>query len=96
MRWSPEGLPLLFDSWKVEWLEPASGPFSALAYQLRACLSIMTSFGSELMYRVIFEAVWGYVVWPIKWLDFCFKGHPRSLGHSFGFAIMVRKGKEQN
>jgi SAM-dependent methyltransferase len=90
-RWTQEGLLQMFHSWRVDWIEAASGPFSALAYQLRSCLAIMTSFGSDFLYRILFEAVWGYVVWPIKFLDACFGWHPRSQSHAFGYALMVRR-----
>ena len=90
-RWTRSGLTRLFDDWEIEWLEMSSGPFSALAYQLRCCLSILTSFGSDFLYRLLFEALWGYVVWPLQWLDFIFKNHPRAAGHAFGYAVMVRK-----
>ena len=81
----------LVDEWHVEWFEAASGPFSAFAYQLRSCLALFTSFGSDFLYRVTFEAIWGYVVWPIKYLDVFFRNHPRAIGHAFGYAVMLKK-----
>jgi len=90
-RWTRGGLRQLFREWDIEWLHDVSGPFSALAYQMRSCLSIITSFGSDLLYRVMFEAVWSYVVWPVKFLDPCFKGHPRAQADAAAFGIMVRK-----
>ena len=92
-RWTRQGLCLLFKSWEIEWVVDVSGPFSALAYQLRTCLSILTSFRSDLLYRILFEAFWGYVVWPIKFLDALFIWHPRAQSHAFGFGIMARKKK---
>jgi len=90
-RWTRQGLLQLFEGWDLEWIESSSGPFSALAYQLRSCLSLLTCFGSDLLYRIMFEAVWSYVVWPIKLLDACVRCDPRAAAHAFGYAIMVRK-----
>lgn len=92
-RWTRAGLVKLLESegWECEWIEMSSGPFSALAYQLRSCLSLTTSFGSDFLYRMTFEGIWGYVVWPIKFLDFLFRSHPRASEHAFGYAVMVRK-----
>ena len=39
-RWTRQGLIRLFDGWRIEWIKPSAGPFSALAYQLRSCLSL--------------------------------------------------------
>jgi len=90
-RWTRQGLAQFFAAWRVEWIEAVSGPFSALAYQLRVCLSLLTSFGSEKLYRYLFEAVWGYLVWPLKFLDFFFRRHPYSGAHAFGYGVMVSK-----
>ena len=90
-RWTRAGLLQLFKNWDLEWVTPSSGPFSALAYQSRVCLSIMTSFGSDKLYRLLFEALWGYFVWPLKWLDICFAGNGRSQSHAFGYAVMASK-----
>ncbi len=90
-RWTQQGLLQLFEPWKVDWIDISSGPFSALAYQLRSCLSIMTSFGSNLVYRVMNEAVWSYVVWPIKFLDVVCRRFPYSNAHAFGYAVMLTK-----
>lgn len=90
-RWTREGLRQLFEDWEIDWVDVSSGPFSALAYQLRSCLSLLTSFGSDTLYRVLHEAVWSYVVWPIHFLDIFFRTHPRAREHAFGFAIMARR-----
>lgn len=90
-RWTTDGLRQLFKDWQVEWISMASGPFSALAYQLRNCFSILTSFGSDSLYRFLFEAVWGYVVWPLKFFDVFVRQNPRAMGHAFGYGVMARK-----
>lgn len=90
-RWTRQGLTQLFSGWRVEWIEAVSGPFSVLAYQLRACLSLLTSFGSDKLYRYLFEALWGYVVWPLKFLDFFLRRHPYSDAHAFGYGVMASK-----
>lgn len=90
-RWTRQGLGQFFEGWKVEWIEAVSGPFSVLAYQLRVCLSLLTSFGSDKLYRYLFEAVWGYAVWPVKFLDFIFRSHPYSGAHAFGYGVMASK-----
>ena len=93
-RYTKQGFEqLLKEDWQFEWFQMAAGPFSALAYHLRSCLSMITSFGNDKLYRATFEAVWGYVVWPIKWLDYLFKDHPRAHAHAFGYAMMLRKSK---
>ncbi len=93
-RWTRTGLSQLMADWEIEWIEMASGPFSALAYQLRSCLSLITSLGSDYLYRITFEVIWGYVVWPIKFLDFLFWSHPRASAHAFGYALMALKAKK--
>lgn len=90
-RWTRQGLKGLFQEWEIEWVTDVTGAFSALACQLRVCLSIITSFGSDLLYRIMHEAVWSYVVWPIKHLDACFSWHPQAKAHAVGYGIMVRK-----
>lgn len=94
-RWTRHGLVHLLEplGWDIEWVSMSSGPFSALAYQLRSCLSLLTSFGSDFLYRISFEAFWGYVVWPIKFFDFLVYRHPNSAPHAFGYAVMARKLK---
>ncbi len=92
-RWTRGGLTriLALGGWEIEWMHMSSGPFSALAYQLRSCLSMMTSLGSDFLYRITFEAFWGYVVWPIKFLDYLFQRHPYAAAHAFGYAVMVQR-----
>lgn len=90
-RWTMPGLQQFFKDWQCEWIEPSSGPFSALAYQLRSCLSLLTCFGNDWFYRIMFEAIWGYVVWPIKFLDLLVKNNPNARAHAFGYAIMLRR-----
>ncbi len=90
-RWTRAGLSRLLEGWEIEWLQMSSGPFSVLAYQLRSCLSMLTSLGSDFLYRISFEVIWGYVVWPIKFFDFIYIKDPRAAGHAFGYAVMVRK-----
>lgn len=90
-RWTRQGLSRLFPGWEIEWVTDVTGAFSALACQLRVCLSLLTSFGSDLLYRIMHEAVWSYVVWPIKQLDVFFRHHPRATTHAVGYGIMVRK-----
>lgn len=90
-RWTIPGLTQLLKEWDVEWIETGSGPFSALAYQLRSCLSMLTSFGSEFLYRMSFDLIWSYVVWPLKFLDFVVRRHPCARAQAFGYAVMARK-----
>ena len=90
-RWTRQGLKRLFQDWEIEWTTDVAGVFSALACQLRVCLSLFTSFGSDLLYRIMHEAVWSYVVWPIKHLDALFRWHPQAKAHAAGYGIMVRK-----
>mgnify|MGYP001585991399 CR=1 FL=1 len=90
-RWTRQGLKRLFQDWEIEWVTDVTGVFSALACQLRVCLSLLTSFGSDLLYRIMHEAVWSYVVWPIKHLDACFRWHPQAKAHAAGYGIMARK-----
>ena len=90
-RWTRQGLKELFQAWSLEWIGPASGPFSVLAYQLRSCLSLLTCFGNEWLFRIMFEAVWGYVVWPIKFLDVFVLNNVHAQAHAFGYAIMLRR-----
>ena len=90
-RWTRQGLSRLFEGWEVEWAGDVIGAFSALAYQLRSCLAILTSFGSDHLYRILHEAVWSYVVWPIKFLDRLFGWHPRAKAHAAAYGILVRK-----
>ena len=90
-RWTRRGLEQLFDGWELQWLEPASGPFSALAYQMRVCLAVLTSFGSRRLYGLLFATIWAYVVWPIKFLDVLVRTNECAAACSFGWALMARK-----
>ncbi len=90
-RWTRDGLRQLFNAWNIQWVDNVVGPFSVISYQLRCCFSLLTSFGSDKTYRIVHEAVWSYVFWPIKFLDIFFKNHPRAKENSFGFGIMVKK-----
>ncbi len=90
-RWTRQGLRQLFDDWEIEWLEPASGPFSALAYQLRVCLAALTACGSNRLYGLLFGTLWAYVVWPVKFLDVFVRRNAFASAHAFGWALMARK-----
>lgn len=90
-RWTRQGLRRSFRDWEIEWVEPASGPFSALAYQARICLATLTSFGSKRLYGFLASTLWAYLVWPIKFLDIPVRRSEFATANAFGWALMARK-----
>jgi len=89
-RWTPEGYKRLFQGFEIHEVRVAIGPASALAWMLQETLSMLLSFRTELLYKIGLR-MFGWIVYPIAWLDIVLEQHPRSAAVASGFALRLKK-----
>jgi SAM-dependent methyltransferase len=90
-RFTQSGLrELLAADFDIEATGVLLGPASSVAWLLREFFAILTSFGSPLLYNagMLF---WGWIFWPIKFLDLFLASHPFASQIASGVYILACK-----
>jgi SAM-dependent methyltransferase len=89
-RWTPEGIRELLRHFRIEELHVAAGPASALAWLFQKSLALLLSFRTPFLYKIGLR-VFGYIAFPIAWLDFFLENHPLAYQGACGFAVVAVK-----
>jgi SAM-dependent methyltransferase len=87
-RYTPEGIPILFDGFSVGQIYPL-GPTSGLLWVVQEWLALILSFGSSTLYKIIFPLTW--ILSPLKFLDIFLKHHPQASVVSTAFYFTAKK-----
>ena len=89
-RWTPEGIRQLLREFQILELRVAAGPASALAWLFQESMALLFSFRSPLLYKIGLR-IFGYIAFPISWLDFFLEDHPLAYQGACGFAVVAVK-----
>jgi SAM-dependent methyltransferase len=94
-RWTFQGLAWIFHDFEILEIRVASGPASALAWQLQQTAAMLFSFRSDFIYRVGLR-IFGWLAVPVAWLDIFLEQHPSSRNAASGFALIARKPEKES
>ncbi|MBI4577683.1 MAG: methyltransferase domain-containing protein [Planctomycetes bacterium] len=90
-RASEDGVRELFRGFEDLRVEVAAGPSATLAWVLMEWLSVgLPGSGHPLVYGAA-KAFWGWVLYPLRWLDAWFRRRPRSAKVANSFYVCARK-----
>jgi SAM-dependent methyltransferase len=89
-RWTVDGLRRLFDGFDVIESGATAGPATVLGRTLMEFLAVVTSIPNRRLYGLA-RSVWGWVFWPIKYLDLLLMRHPRSHVLASAVFLLARK-----
>lgn len=89
-RYTVDGLPDLFDQFRVVEVGVALGPSSTLTWILREYLSILFSFGNPYLYKIN-ERLFSWLTFPLKYLDLITARSPFAAQIASSFYIVAEK-----
>ncbi len=89
-RYTLAGLEKLFSTFKIVQSGISCGPSSALAVMLRRYLSLVFSLGNDRLLRG-FYAFFGWLVFPLKYLDIVMVRNKQAHTLSSGVALIAQK-----
>jgi len=89
-RWTTGGLRRLFNDFETIEIGPTAGPATVLGRILTEFLAILTSMPHRRLWGPA-RSLWGWVFWPIKYLDLLLLRHPRSHVLASAVFLLARK-----
>ncbi len=90
MRWTLPGLVRLFDQLEPLELAPTSGPATVLGKALMETLAVATTLPCPRLWGAA-RSFWGWLLWPMKYLDAVLSHHPRCAIMSSALVLMATK-----
>jgi len=85
-----EGMKELFRDFEIDSLSIAGGPTSAMLWIIQEWVSMVLSFGSPKLQRILYILLM-LVTFPVKFLDILFKYYPTAKNISSGFSLVATK-----
>lgn len=92
-RWTVQGLGRLFSSLDVVESGPTAGPATVFGRTLMEFFAMVSSLGCPRLWGVA-RSFWGWLLWPIKYVDLVLMRHPRSDILASAVYLMAQKPKE--
>lgn len=89
-RFTMPGLRVLFADFEIERIGISGGASSALAWILKEWLSLLFSFGSQMIYQIL-GFVFGWLLVPIKFIDVLLNRYPQSAVIASSYFLLARK-----
>ena len=90
-RYTLTGFEELFKNFAKVESGVCAGPSSALAYLLRTYLAILFSFNSRWLFHILYYYIFGWVLFPLKYLDLILAKYENAHLVAFGFFFMGKK-----
>jgi len=90
-RYTKMGLEVAFENFKIIDIGPVVGPASTLAYILRNFFSGLLSLGNKNIFIILYDYIFSYIFYPIKFLDIFLIKSSTCQHFCFGFFILAKK-----
>jgi len=90
MRFTYEGMKILFKDFEIVELIPIGGPTSSLLWIFQEWLALFLSFGIKRIYKVLYFIIM-ILTFPVKFIDVILLNHPMAKNIASSFLIIARK-----
>jgi SAM-dependent methyltransferase len=94
-RWTSDGLRQLLCTFRVKEMHVVAGPASALAWLFQETMAMIFSGRSLVLYKIGLR-VFGYLAFPLSWMDWWLEQHPMAHRAASAFAILALKPAGEN